>query len=30
VSAENAIGLILAILVLGYLIYALVYPERLG
>ena len=29
-NAENAIGLILAILVLGYLIYALVYPERLG
>jgi K+-transporting ATPase KdpF subunit len=30
VSLENAIGLVLAILVLGYLIYALVYPERLG
>ena len=29
-NAENAIGLILAILVLGFLIYALVYPERLG
>ncbi len=29
-SLENAIGLVLAILVLGYLIYALVYPERLG
>jgi len=30
VSLENAIGLALPILVLGYLIYALVYPERLG
>jgi K+-transporting ATPase KdpF subunit len=30
VSLENAIGLVLAIVVLGYLIYALVYPERLG
>jgi K+-transporting ATPase KdpF subunit len=30
VSLENVIGLVLAILVLGYLIYALVYPERLG
>ena len=29
-SLENAIGLVLAILVLVYLIYALVYPERLG
>ena len=29
-SLENAIGLVLAIVVLGYLIYALVYPERLG
>jgi hypothetical protein len=29
-SLENAVGLGLAILVLGYLIYALVYPERLG
>ena len=29
-SLENVIGLVLAILVLGYLIYALVYPERLG
>jgi K+-transporting ATPase KdpF subunit len=30
VSLENAVGLVLAILVLGYLIFALVYPERLG
>jgi K+-transporting ATPase KdpF subunit len=29
-SAENIIGLVLAVVVLGYLIYALVYPERLG
>jgi K+-transporting ATPase KdpF subunit len=29
-SLENAVGLVLAILVLGYLIFALVYPERLG
>ena len=29
-SLENAVGLILAVLVLGYLIFALVYPERLG
>jgi hypothetical protein len=29
-SVENAAGLVLAILVLGYLIFALVYPERLG
>jgi hypothetical protein len=29
-SLENAVGLILAIVVLGYLIFALVYPERLG
>jgi K+-transporting ATPase KdpF subunit len=29
-SVENAVGLVLAILVLGYLIFALVYPERLG
>ena len=29
-SLENAAGLVLAILVLGYLIFALVYPERLG
>ena len=29
-SLENAAGLVLAVLVLGYLIFALVYPERLG
>ncbi len=29
-SAEDAAGLVLAVLVLGYLIFALVYPERLG
>jgi K+-transporting ATPase KdpF subunit len=28
VSAENLIGLILSILVLGYLIVALLFPER--
>jgi K+-transporting ATPase KdpF subunit len=30
VSLESAAGLVLAVLVLGYLIFALVYPERLG
>ena len=29
-SLENAVGLVLAVLVLGFLIFALVYPERLG
>ena len=29
-SAENVIGLVLAILVLGYLLYALFAPEKLG
>jgi len=29
-SGENVLGLALAILMLGYLIYALVCPERLG
>jgi hypothetical protein len=29
-SVENAAGLVLAILVLAYLLFALVYPERLG
>ena len=29
-SAENAIGLVLAIAVLAYLVYALLAPERLG
>ena len=28
VSTENAVGLILGILVLGYLVYALVFPEK--
>jgi len=26
---DNVIGLILAVLLIGYLIYALVFPERL-
>jgi K+-transporting ATPase KdpF subunit len=30
VSFEDALGLVLAVLVLGYLLFALVYPERLG
>jgi K+-transporting ATPase KdpF subunit len=30
VSLENAIGLILAIAVLAYLVYALLAPEKLG
>jgi K+-transporting ATPase KdpF subunit len=29
-SAENAVGLVLAVVVLGYLLVALIYPERLG
>jgi len=29
-SVENAVGLVVAIVVLAYLIFALVYPERLG
>jgi K+-transporting ATPase KdpF subunit len=29
-SLENAVGLVLAVLVLGYLIFALIYPERVG
>lgn len=29
-SFEDALGLVLAVLVLGYLLFALVYPERLG
>jgi K+-transporting ATPase KdpF subunit len=29
-SFENVVGLVLAVAVLGYLIFALVYPERLG
>jgi K+-transporting ATPase KdpF subunit len=28
-GADNAIGLILAVLIVGYLVYALVFPERL-
>ena len=28
-SAENIVGLVLAVLVLGYLVYALVFPEKL-
>ncbi|MFH8591498.1 potassium-transporting ATPase subunit F [Streptomyces rimosus] len=27
-SAENIVGLIVAVLVLGYLLYCLVFPER--
>jgi len=30
VSAENLIGLVLGILVLGYLVAALLAPEKLG
>jgi K+-transporting ATPase KdpF subunit len=29
VSADNAIGLVLAILVSGYLVVALLFPEKL-
>lgn len=29
-SVENTIGLVLAILALGYLLFALIFPERLG
>lgn len=29
-SWENAIGLIISVVVLGYLVYALLAPERLG
>jgi K+-transporting ATPase KdpF subunit len=28
VSTENAIGLVLSILILGYLVVALLFPER--
>jgi K+-transporting ATPase KdpF subunit len=28
VSAENAVGLLLSILLLGYLVVALLFPER--
>jgi K+-transporting ATPase KdpF subunit len=30
VTADNAIGLILALAVLAYLVYALLAPEKLG
>ena len=29
-SFEDVLGLVLAVLVLGYLLFALIYPERLG
>ncbi len=29
-SWENALGLIVSVVVLGYLVYALLAPERLG
>lgn len=29
-SHENVVGLVAAILLVGYLVYALVAPERLG
>jgi len=29
VSADNVIGLVIGALVLGYLVFALVYPEKL-
>lgn len=29
-SVENAVGLLLALVVLGYLLFVLVCPERLG
>jgi hypothetical protein len=29
-SLDNALGLLLALLVLGFLIFALLVPERLG
>jgi K+-transporting ATPase KdpF subunit len=28
-STDNIIGLVLAVLIAGYLVYALVFPERL-
>jgi K+-transporting ATPase KdpF subunit len=30
VSWENVVGLVLAVLTLGYLVYALLAPEKLG
>jgi K+-transporting ATPase KdpF subunit len=29
-TAEDVVGLVLAVLVLGYLVYALIAPEKLG
>jgi K+-transporting ATPase KdpF subunit len=29
-SFEDALGLVLAILALAYLVFALIYPERVG
>lgn len=29
-SAEDIVGLVFAVAVLGYLVYALLFPERLG
>jgi K+-transporting ATPase KdpF subunit len=29
VSADNVIGLVLAVLVTGYLVFALLFPEKL-
>ena len=29
-SWENAVGLVVSVAVLGYLVYALLFPERLG
>jgi K+-transporting ATPase KdpF subunit len=29
-SGEDALGLVLSVLALGYLVYALIFPERLG
>ena len=29
-SWENAVGLIVSVIVLGYLLYALLRPERIG
>ncbi|HEY6605814.1 MAG TPA: K(+)-transporting ATPase subunit F [Gaiellaceae bacterium] len=29
-TAEDIVGLVLAVIVLGYLVYALIAPEKLG
>jgi K+-transporting ATPase KdpF subunit len=29
-TAEDIVGLVLAVVVLGYLVYALIAPEKLG